>query len=60
MVNCTLALDLYRKWCRTVPGTMSVVLGRPLSMASLITLMLSLFSICYRDEEASALVFKGC
>ena len=36
MKNCTLALDLYRKCRRTVPGTISVAAGRPLAIAVLI------------------------
>ena len=50
IANWTFALDLYRKWCRTVPGTMSVVLGRPWSTAALMLLILSVRSICCLDR----------
>lgn len=46
MVNCTLAFDLYRKWRRTVPGTISVGWGLPFSTAVFTMAMLPLASIC--------------
>lgn len=59
IANWTFALDLYRKWCRTVPGTMSVVLGRPWSTAALIILILSVRSICCLDGESSSVFLNG-
>lgn len=46
IVNWTFALDLYKKWCRTVPGKIFVVLGLPWSIAALISFKDPFFSIC--------------
>lgn len=44
MTNCTLPRDLYKKCRSTVPGTMSVAVGRPAWTEAFMALRLLVFS----------------